>query len=383
MKLRLWGSALAACLLASIAGADQPVEQVGWPGVDFDPAIPTVEAVLGYAPGERLSLPGEAERYLRALADAAPDRTRLVEYARSWEGRPLHYLLVGTPETISRVDEIKAGMQALAKPAELDESRIEALVSELPAVVWLAYTVHGNELSPTGAAMQAAYHLLAARGEPFDSIRQNTLVGIDPVQNPDGLARFVNRYRETYGIEPSISAIAAERREPWPNGRTNHYIFDMNRDWLPLTQPETKGRVRVLQEFYPSFTPMFTKWGRTLLLLPASGASVQPALQRGPDRHARRLWAYERKVVRHLRLRVLHPGRLRRVLSRLWRFVARFPGRCGHDVRGRIAPGARGGAPQWRDHHLRRCRAAPLCRVGRHGGDSFGESRGLPWQLRC
>ena len=251
MKLRLWGSALAACLLASIAGADQPVEQVGWPGVDFDPAIPTVEAVLGYAPGERLSLPGEAERYLRALADAAPDRTRLVEYARSWEGRPLHYLLVGTPETISRVDEIKAGMQALAKPAELDESRIEALVSELPAVVWLAYTVHGNELSPTGAAMQAAYHLLAARGEPFDSIRQNTLVGIDPVQNPDGLARFVNRYRETYGIEPSISAIAAERREPWPNGRTNHYIFDMNRDWLPLTQPETKGRVRVLQEFYP------------------------------------------------------------------------------------------------------------------------------------
>ena len=112
MKLRLWGSALATYLLASIAGADQPVEQVGWPGVDFDPAIPTVEAVLGYAPGERLSLPSEAERYVRALADAAPDRTRLVEYAKSWEGRPLHYLLVGTPETISRVDEIKAGFVA-------------------------------------------------------------------------------------------------------------------------------------------------------------------------------------------------------------------------------------------------------------------------------
>ncbi|MEE4301835.1 MAG: M14 family zinc carboxypeptidase [Pseudomonadales bacterium] len=241
----------AALLLAGAVRADTPVERVGWPGVGLDPSIPTLQKVLGHAPGERITSVEQTLTYLRALAEAAPERTRLVEYARSWEGRPLVYLLVGTEATIARVDEIKAGMQALADPAALGAGRVEALVDDLPAVVWLAYSVHGNEISTTDAALQTAYHLLAASGEPFDTLRENTLVAIDPIQNPDGRARFVHHYRQTYGIAPSTSAIAAERREPWPAGRTNHYLFDLNRDWLPLTQPEVIGRVATFQEFFP------------------------------------------------------------------------------------------------------------------------------------
>ena len=237
--------------LCASAFADTAVERVGWPDVIYDSSVPTLESVLGYAPGDQITSIEQAHAYLRALLEAQPARTRLIEYARSWEGRPLVYFLIGSEQTMSRLDEVKAGMQALADPAELSGSEIDALVAELPAVVWLAYGVHGNEISSTDAGLQTAYHLLAAQGEPFDTIGDNTLVAIDPSQNPDGRMRFVNHFRETYGIEPSVSAIAAERREPWPAGRTNHYLFDLNRDWLPLTQPEVIGRVKTFQEYFP------------------------------------------------------------------------------------------------------------------------------------
>lgn len=241
--------ALLAVLLLGTAGLTRAA---GWPDVRHDPSIPTLENVVGHAPGERITSPTEAYAYIEALAQAAPERTRLVEYARSWEGRPLVYLLVGTPEMIARVDEIKSGMRTLADPSDVDDDRIEALVDELPAVVWLAYGVHGNEISSTDAGLLTAYHLLSVEDDAlFDELTAGALVGIDPMQNPDGRARFVHHYRQSYGIAPASSAIAAERREPWPNGRTNHYLFDMNRDWLTLTQPEVQGRVATFLEFYP------------------------------------------------------------------------------------------------------------------------------------
>ena len=83
------------------------------------------------------------------------------------------------------------------------------------------------------------------------SILANTLVFIDPLQNPDGRDRFVNGFYDTTGLEPSGSRIAAERNQPWPGGRTNHYLFDMNRDWISLTQPETRGRVEIYQKWFP------------------------------------------------------------------------------------------------------------------------------------
>lgn len=233
---------------ASASPAARPVAFEFWPGARYDPAIPTLKAVIGHANGERITRPEDAVRYLGALRRAAPDRMRLFEYAKSWEGRPLIYAIIGSPANIARLDAIKRDIARVSDPsAPLGDS-----LSKLPATVFLSYGVHGNEISSTDAALMTAYHLLAAQSDPTaDKILLDALVFIDPMQNPDGRARFVHNFETTEGLENSGSAIAAERNEPWPGGRTNHYLFDMNRDWFALTQPETRGRIKVLREWRP------------------------------------------------------------------------------------------------------------------------------------
>ncbi|MFN0025504.1 MAG: M14 family zinc carboxypeptidase, partial [Parvularculaceae bacterium] len=219
-----------------------------WPGAQYDPAIPTLKSVVGHANGERITRPEDAIRYLAALRRAAPARMRLYEYAKSWEGRPLVYAIIGSSAAIARLDEIRGDIARVSDPG----AALGDALSKLPATVFLSYGVHGNEISSTDAALMTAYHLLAAKGDAsVDKILLDALVFIDPMQNPDGRARFVHNFETTQGLENSGSAIAAERNEPWPGGRTNHYLFDMNRDWFAMTQPETRGRIRLLREWRP------------------------------------------------------------------------------------------------------------------------------------
>lgn len=222
-----------------------------WPGARYDPAVPTLASVAGHAHGEGLTTPEDLNRYLAALAAAAPERTRLVTYAHSWEGRPLQYLMIAAPRHMAGLDTLRAGMARLADPRGASSAELERLVAELPAVVWLAHGVHGNEVSSPDAALLTAYHLLADRSERTARLLDALVVIIDPSQNPDGRARFVQHYRSLQGLEPQPSPIAAERDEPWPSARTNHYLFDMNRDWFALTQPESRGRVRAFLEYFP------------------------------------------------------------------------------------------------------------------------------------
>jgi hypothetical protein len=218
------------------------------PGVTYDPAIPTLKSVVGHDPGEAISTPEQIGRYLEALAKAAPDRTRLVQYATSWEGRPLHYLVVGSRERIGRLDDIRKSMQALGAGA----ADADRLIADLPVVVWLIHGVHGNEISSGEAALQEAYHLLAARGHADAELTlRDALVIIDPMQNPDGRHRFVTHNLLGRAIEPDPEPASAEHDEPWPGGRSNHYLFDMNRDYFALSQPETRGRVKVMLEWFP------------------------------------------------------------------------------------------------------------------------------------
>src|SRR5688500_6313654 len=221
------------------------------PATQYDPAVPTLKAVVGHGPGEEITTPEQIARYLDALAKAVPDRARLVEYARTWEGRPLHYLAIGSRERIAKLDEIKRGMQTLAS-ATGDADR---LVNELPVVVWLIHGVHGNEISSSDAALAEAYHLLAARGNAdVDVTLKEAIVIIDPMQNPDGRNRFVTGNLLGRAIEPDPNPQSAEHDEAWPGGRSNHYLFDMNRDYFAMTQPETQGRARVMLEWYPQVT---------------------------------------------------------------------------------------------------------------------------------
>lgn len=225
---------------------------VFWPDTNYDPAIPTIEEVLGYQPGDRITWHRDVIRYFQALAEAAPDRVELIEYARSWQGRELIYVVISSAQNSADLIEAKANMQALADPRITSESVAQRIIEEQPAVTWLSYGVHGNEISSTDAAMLTAYHLLASRSdERIDSIMENTIVVIDPMQNPDGRDRFIHNYVTAEGLVPDSDRLSAEHDEPWPGGRTNHYLFDMNRDWFIQTQPETQGRTKAMLEWYP------------------------------------------------------------------------------------------------------------------------------------
>jgi hypothetical protein len=238
---------LATFLLAAVCSAGLAAQGLA-PNATYDSAVPTLKSVVGHEPGESISTPDDITRYLEALAKAAPERTRLVRYATSWEGRPLHYLIVGSPGRIARLDDIRRGIQALASGAP----EAEKLIPELPAIVWLLHGVHGNEISSADAALAEAYHLLAARDHAdTDLTLRDALVIIDPMQNPDGRQRFVSQNLLGRAAEPDPEPASAEHDEPWPGGRSNHYLFDMNRDYFALSQLETQGRARVMLEWYP------------------------------------------------------------------------------------------------------------------------------------
>jgi hypothetical protein len=222
-----------------------------WPGSTYDPRIPTFRQVLGYEPGERITSHAGLLKYMEALA-AATRQVKVFEYAQSWEGRKLIYAAVGLEANIKRLDEIRAGMQKLADPRRTSDSEARKLITALPAVIWLAYGVHGNELSSPEAALLTAYHLLASRkNQMVDDILAQVLVLIVPTQNPDGRDRFVHHFEQSEGLEPDAQPLAAEHVEPWPGGRSNHYLFDLNRDWFALTQPEIRGQAKVLLEWFP------------------------------------------------------------------------------------------------------------------------------------
>jgi hypothetical protein len=223
-----------------------------WPGTVYDASIPTFQKVLGHEPGEQITSHADIVRYLETLAKAAPARMKVFDYAKSWEGRRLVYAAVGSEPHIRRLAEIGASMRKLADPRTTPEVEARSLMASLPAVVWLGYGIHGNEISSPEAAMLTAYHLLAARNDKMvDGILANTLVLIDPCQNPDGRERFVHHFVQSLGLEPDASPLAGEHNEPWPGGRGSHYFFDLNRDWFALTHPETRGRVKALLEWRP------------------------------------------------------------------------------------------------------------------------------------
>ena len=220
--------------------------------VSYDEGIPTLVEVYGYDFGDEITTPEDAVDYLRTLAAAAPDRMRVVDYAQSWQGRDLVYGVIASRENMARLDEIQADIQRLADPDTLDAATREALLARVPSVVWLGYSVHGDEISPTDSGLMTAYHLLAAEDDAVvQSIFADTIVIIDPIQNPDGRARFIASFANARGLQADEDRYAVEHDQPWPRGRFNHYLFDLNRDWFTLSQPETRGRVAAMQDWHP------------------------------------------------------------------------------------------------------------------------------------
>jgi len=240
-----------AFLIAVLLQVPPPAQELA-PGTRYDPSIPTLEDVVGHDFREEVTPPDQIVRYIEALAAAAPDRTHLIHYADSWQGRPLFMLVIGSAARMARLDETLAGLARLSDPRGLAQADADRLLAELPVVTALVHGIHGNEISSSGAAMAEAYHLLAAQGDAgVDLVLAESLVLIDPAENPDGRARFVMQNTGARARWPDQATWSAEHDEPWPGGRGNHYMFDMNRDVFIQSQPETRGKVAVFREYTP------------------------------------------------------------------------------------------------------------------------------------
>ncbi|MDX1623989.1 MAG: M14 family metallopeptidase [Gemmatimonadota bacterium] len=211
-------------------------------------APPSPEEVLGHALGERFTDVAGVNRYLEALAEGSP-LVSIEPYGESVEGRPLIHAVIASPDHRDRLDEILEANAELVRPGT-SPGRASAIASSNPAVVYFSYGVHGNESSSSEAAIWTAWDL--ARGAPgLAGVLDSLVVVIDPVANPDGRARYVQWYRGARGERPDPSPHAREHHEPWPGGRYNHYLFDLNRDWSWATQPETRARLAAWERWNP------------------------------------------------------------------------------------------------------------------------------------
>ncbi|MHC4193668.1 MAG: M14 family zinc carboxypeptidase [Planctomycetota bacterium] len=208
---------------------------------DFDPAVPAPETVIGYRVGEKAVRYDPLMRYLEALA-ASSDRITLKPYGKTHEGRTLVHLFITSPKNHKRLDQIKADNGKLADPRKLPNAAAGTkLIKSHPATAMMAYSIHGDELSSTDAAMQLAYQLVAGTDDQTKSLLDQVITIIDPLQNPDGRERHLASIEQRTGV---ISSTDGQHIQHNPmGGRTNHYGFDMNRDWVSLSAHESRHRV--------------------------------------------------------------------------------------------------------------------------------------------
>lgn len=217
------------------------------PNVEYDEKVPTPEEILGYQIGENHISHDQLVYYMRALAQAS-DRVTLQETGRSYEGRPLLLLTITSLENQKNIEQIQAQHIAISDPKISEKKDF----SKMPAVIYAGYSIHGNESSGSNAAPLVAYYLAAAQGKEIDDLLENTVTLFDPCYNPDGLNRFATWANANKGKNLVSDPQSRELNEPWPRGRTNHYWFDLNRDWLPVQHPESQARIKNFHDWKPN-----------------------------------------------------------------------------------------------------------------------------------
>lgn len=194
---------------------------------------------LGYEIGTEFSRHADVVRYFEHVA-ANSNMVTYHNYGKTYERRPLTYAIISTPENMANIEKIRTD--------NLKSIGIEpGSANPETAIVWLSYNVHGNEASSLEASMVTLHKLVT---EHTDWLR-NTVVIIDPCINPDGRDRYANWYNQVKATPYNPSQIAAEHSEPWPGGRPNHYLFDLNRDWLWATQVESRSRLKIYNKWMP------------------------------------------------------------------------------------------------------------------------------------
>jgi hypothetical protein len=220
-----------------------------FPDTVFDEKIPTQKELLGVIPAERPLRHGELLRYLRALADLSP-RAKLIEYARTHEGRAMVVLAVSDEATIENLESFRQEHARRVDPRTHPAGEDAALLDEAKSVAWMAYGIHGDELSSPDAAAAVAYWLVAGQDELAAKLRREMVVLVDPCENPDGRERYLAMTASFAHVVPNPDTEDLSHTTVWPQGRGNHYLFDLNRDWFSMVQPESE-RSAVIASWHP------------------------------------------------------------------------------------------------------------------------------------
>ena len=230
----------------SVPGGDYPALHQGQYTANITPA----KEVLGFDVGQRTATPAQITELVNKWAEQS-DKAQIVEYARSYEGRPLHYLMISSAKNLANIDEIKANISKLSEPDALSSSQIDTLIDSTPGTAWMAYSIHGNESSGADASLALIYQLLASQDSEIESLLDDLVILVDPLMNPDGRARFTKRLQESRSAAPNFDTQSLLHSGSWPFGRTNHYYFDLNRDFYFAVNPESKGRIQAINEWFP------------------------------------------------------------------------------------------------------------------------------------
>jgi hypothetical protein len=217
------------------------------PAIDYDPDIPTPGQVLGFQIGKWHLTHDQLLHYAREVAERS-DRVSMEIIGRTHEDRPLVILYITSPENHENLEDIRTLRLSLSDPERSEKMDL----SEIPLAVYQGFTIHGDEASGANAAPLLLYYLAAGQSEEVQELLANTVILLDPCFNPDGMQRFATWVNMHKGRRLVADPQSRELNQPWPGGRTNHYWFDLNRDWLPARQPESQARVQVFQAWKPN-----------------------------------------------------------------------------------------------------------------------------------
>ena len=219
----------------------------------YRPNVQPPDEFLGFTFGSRPVHHYEVIDYFNYL-DNLLDNINLTEYGYTYEGKPLVYLMISSKKNMANIDNIKKSISLLADPRKIKDAKsAQNIIKNTPAIAWMAYSIHGDELSSTDAAVQLAYQLAAGTDQATKKLLKELVISIDPTENPDGRERYLQQLLQWRGEVVNSDANSLDHSGFWPYGRGNHYLFDLNRDWFATVHPETKGRVSAILDWNPQF----------------------------------------------------------------------------------------------------------------------------------
>ena len=239
-------------------------------GISYNKEIPTPKEVIGHEVGEWHVTHDKLSEYIRTLAEKSP-RFKIENRGNTFEGRPILLVTVTSENNHKNIEAIQ-------------ENRIKVVngekqpTADMPVVIYQGFSIHGNEPSGSNAAIAYAYYLAAAEGEEIENKLSNSVILFDPSFNPDGLQRFAYWANTNRNMNLTADGNDREYNEVWPGGRTNHYWFDLNRDWLPVQLPESRARIKTFHKWYPNVLTDHHEMGTnsTFFFQPGEPTRVHP-----------------------------------------------------------------------------------------------------------